>query len=147
VALTRLDGSATSFGALRTRWALVYFGSSDCQAACERALYHMRQVIAAQGREAHRLQSVMIVTDAAALTRLREQLKDFPQTHALTGARTAIERLAQEFALPAGGALAGLHRIYVVDPLGNLMMSYTADVDPNGMRKDLARLLRYSQIG
>jgi hypothetical protein len=34
-----------------------------------------------------------------------------------------------------------------VDPLGNFMMSYPADADPNGIRKDLARLLRASRIG
>jgi hypothetical protein len=49
--------------------------------------------------------------------------------------------------LPAGSPLDNLNRVYLVDPLGNFMMSYPADADPTGMRKDLARLLRISQIG
>ena len=33
-------------------------------------------------------------------------------------------------------------RIYLIDPLGNLMMSYAADARPKGMLEDMKRLLR-----
>jgi len=35
----------------------------------------------------------------------------------------------------------------LVDPMGNLMMSYPADSDPKNLRKDIGRLLRASRIG
>jgi hypothetical protein len=38
-------------------------------------------------------------------------------------------------------------RIYLVDPLGNLMMFYESDSKPKGMLEDMKRLLRLSQIG
>jgi hypothetical protein len=66
---------------------------------------------------------------------------------AVIGPPEAFDALAREFTLPAGSPLDNLNRIYLVDPLGNFMMSYPADADPTGMRKDLARLLRISQIG
>ena len=37
--------------------------------------------------------------------------------------------------------------IYMIDPLGNLMMRFPKDVDPSLMAKDLKRLLKVSQIG
>jgi len=37
--------------------------------------------------------------------------------------------------------------IYLVDPLGNLLMRYPTTVKPGGMLKDLKRLLRLSKIG
>jgi hypothetical protein len=37
--------------------------------------------------------------------------------------------------------------IYLVDPLGNLMMRFPRDPDPSRMIKDLQRLLRYSRFG
>ena len=37
--------------------------------------------------------------------------------------------------------------IYVVDPLGNLMMRFPRDPDPSLMIKDLQRLLKASRIG
>jgi hypothetical protein len=38
-------------------------------------------------------------------------------------------------------------RVYLVDPLGNLMMSYTPDVKAKGILEDMKRLLRLSSIG
>ena len=54
----------------------------------------------------------------------------------------------------AGGALAAefpgsdrAHTLFVVDPLGNLMMSYDARQNPHGLLEDLKKLLRLSHIG
>ena len=38
-------------------------------------------------------------------------------------------------------------RIYLIDPLGNLVLRYPADPDIKGIAKDLERLLRASRIG
>jgi len=37
--------------------------------------------------------------------------------------------------------------IFVVDPLGNLMMRYDVRADPKGLREDLKKLLDLSHIG
>ena len=37
--------------------------------------------------------------------------------------------------------------IYLIDPLGNLMMRFPSNPDPKLMIKDLTRLLKASQIG
>ncbi|HYM47991.1 MAG TPA: SCO family protein [Burkholderiaceae bacterium] len=147
VELKRLDGDALRFSSFQRRWLLLYFGSSECTSACERALYNMRQVIAAQGRETHRVRAAMVITDRRALDMLRYQLKEYPDLMPLEGEAASVAQLARQFELPSANPLAGLHRIYVVDPLGNFMMSYPAEADPAGMRKDLTRLLRYSQVG
>jgi hypothetical protein len=44
-------------------------------------------------------------------------------------------------------AAAREHSVFVVDPLGNLMMSYDARTDPRGLLQDLQKLLRLSHIG
>jgi hypothetical protein len=90
---------------------------------------------------------VLVVTDLKALDLLRYAVKDHPGMHVIVGPPEAVTELARQFTLPAGSPLDNLNRIYVVDPLGNFMMSYPADADPNGIRKDLARLLRASRIG
>ena len=48
-------------------------------------------------------------------------------------------------ALPASGTPAD--HIYLVDPLGNLVLRYTYDADPSRIIKDLTRLLKTSGIG
>jgi KaiC/GvpD/RAD55 family RecA-like ATPase len=40
-----------------------------------------------------------------------------------------------------------IHQVYVIDPLGNLMMWYSKDATSKGMKKDLKRLLKVSKIG
>ena len=45
---------------------------------------------------------------------------------------------------PAGGAR---EHIYLIDPLGNLMLRFPRNADPRRMHKDLARLLKASRIG
>ena len=42
---------------------------------------------------------------------------------------------------PRGGT------IFIVDPLGNLMMRYDVRQDPKGLREDLKNLLELSHIG
>jgi hypothetical protein len=49
--------------------------------------------------------------------------------------------------LPQRSGSLNSERIYVIDPLGNLMMFYAADTKPKGMLEDMKRLLRLSSIG
>jgi hypothetical protein len=107
----------------------------------------MRQVHAAQGKEAERVQRVFVVTDASALDRLGAALRDYPGMIVLAGPPEAVASLARQFAVPEAADPGRGGRIYLVDPLGNFMMHYAPDTDPNGLRKDLARLLRLSRIG
>ena len=146
-ALVLLDGKPMRFSELRGKWTLVTFSAAECLSPCERNLVKMRQVIAAQGKESERVQSMLIVKDARTRDWLNYASKDYPGMRVVTGPTEAVAALAREFTLPAGNPLDNLNRVYLVDPLGNLMMSYPADADPTGMRKDLARLLRVSQIG
>lgn len=148
VALVRLDdGVAFRFAELRGKWTLVYFGYAACPKPCTDNLYKMRQITAAQGKEAHRVRRVFVVTDTREIESLRETLKDYPGMDVLTGEAGDVRRLAEQFRLPVGTPLDGLDRIYLVDPLNNLMMSYPANADPRGMNKDLGFLLKASQIG
>lgn len=147
VELAALDGRRVRFSALYGKWSLVYFGPAYCLTPCADNLYKMRQITAAQGKHAGRVQRVFVVTDPAAMDALHYTLKDYPGMEVLTGASAEVRRLAAQFALPAGGVFDGLHRVYVVDPLGNFMMSYPADADARRMNKDLSFLLKASQIG
>jgi hypothetical protein len=54
-----------------------------------------------------------------------------------------MDRAALASALPASGNVTD--HIYVVDPLGNVMMRFPPDPDPRRMLKDVSRLLRHSK--
>jgi hypothetical protein len=129
--------AAAPVAALRGKWVLVQFDGGACGVRCEKKLYYMRQVRRAQGKEMGRVERLWIVTDA---------IEPRPELlTAIEGTRIARSDhgLAAEFA--AGGASAD--HIYLVDPLGNLMLRFPRDPDPAKMVKDLERLLKYSGFG
>ena len=120
---------------LRGKWVLLTADAAACAAACERKLYIVRQVRKAQGKEAERIERLWLVTDGG---RPRAEL-----IAALDGGRLATPGAALMQLLPG----APLEHIYLVDPLGNLMMRFPAEADPQKMIKDLQQLLKYSSFG
>jgi hypothetical protein len=123
-----------AFEALRGKWVLVSFDAAACDAYCERKLYLMRQVRTAVHKDAGRVERLWILTDAG---KPRGDL-----LAAIEGTRI----------VPLGDSLRGfpgnpVDHVYVIDPLGNLMMRFPRDPDPSKLLKDLQRLLRLSQIG
>jgi hypothetical protein len=140
------DGAPYRLKALRGKWAFVYFSPLPCTQACRNSLYKMQQVRLAQGRDAPRVERVMIVA-AAGAGALRELAQQYPGLVAVSGMRATLQTLAREFVSGQGTALDVPGRVYLIDPIGNLVLSYAPDADPSGMRKDLARLLRLSQVG
>ncbi len=145
--LTTLDGGTQRLEALRGKWSLVIFAAAECLKPCEANLDKMNRVILAQGENAERVRPVFVVTDARPRDWLHYAIKDYPGTLVLTGPPPAVRALAAHFELTPGVPPEGLNHIYLVDPTGNFMMSWPADADANRVRKDLARLLRVSQVG
>lgn len=146
VRLRMPDGTAVPLSAWRHRWVMLYAGRLPCDATCGAALDKLHRVWLAQGREAERIRLAFLVLSGSP-----EDLRQMVATHAgltvVSGEGGAIEQLARALVSRDGTALDGRHRLYIVDPLGNLVLSYPADADPTGIRKDLARLLRLSRVG
>jgi hypothetical protein len=140
VALPRAPGSDGAAPAtLRGGWTLVYLGDGACDADCRAALHVMRQTRLALNNDMTRVARVFLVTGDCC-------------TDSAGGAEAGLAVLDA-----SGSAAAALraqfpaaeraHSIYLVDPLGNLMMSYDARLDPHGLLEDLRMLLRLSHIG
>ncbi len=141
-----LDAGHITQNYLRGKWTLVYIGSAACTAACRGNLYKMRQVRLALNEKMDRVQRLWVLSDAPHIPPSAGLLSEHP---GLTVAKPDSAELAH-FAIqfnPSDGAPADQDRIYLIDPLGNLMMQYTATADPKGMLKDLQRLLLTSWVG
>jgi hypothetical protein len=121
---------------LRGKWVLVTLDAAACDTYCEKKLFFMRQLRRAQGKDQDRVERLWLLTDGG-------------RPGAALGAAIAGTHIAPAAALaarfPAAGAVSD--HIYVVDPLGKLMMRYPREPDPSRMLKDLQRLLRVSGIG
>jgi hypothetical protein len=142
LALPLLGSGNTDPDFLKRKWTLLYVGIGPCAETCRTHLYDTRQVRLALDRDMDRVQRVFIAGgDCCDAQFLRAQHPDLT-TVRLDAASAPLLAL-----LPGGAAAANAERIYVIDPLGNLMMSYAADAKPKGMLQDMKRLLRLSSIG
>jgi len=140
--LRELDGVVVDPASLRGRWLMVQVDSGDCGNACQRKLWQMRQVRLTTGKDAERVERVWLVSDAAPLPTI--VMREFEGTRFL---RADTNELAGFLALPAdAGSLLADH-VWLIDPLGNLMLRWPKDADPNRMKRDLVRLLKASRIG
>jgi len=131
------DGAPWRLSSLRGRWILLIPGDIACAAPCERALYATRQARTIQNREQERVVRVLLRPIGAApldATRLAQH----------PGLLSVRADPAQWVMLPESGDAGS---IYLIDPLGNLVLRYPADPDIKRMAEDLERLLRASRIG
>ena len=135
-----LSGQASSLKALKGQWLLLSVANGACDDVCRRHLYLQRQLREGLGKDKDRVDWVWLIPDAAPVP---EQL--LPALKEATVLRADRQALSSWLA-PAGGHQLAEH-LYLVDPLGNWMMRFPADLDLASVAKvkrDLERLLRAS---
>ena len=137
-------GPGKSGLALRGKWTLVYVGAGNCSALCRSQLYETRQVRIALNRDMDRVQRVFIALDECCDWRFLDAQHPDLVTVRETAAAVPWLGLLPSF---DGIAPAAADRIYLIDPLGNLMMSYAPGAQPKGLLTDLKRLLGLSHVG
>lgn len=136
VVLRGLAGGTLRFSDLKGQWLLVTADRASCDERCRTKLTYMRQVRLAQGKETERVDRLWMLTDGG--TPEPKLLEEHPGLRVVRAEPDVLARLQ------ADGKTAADH-IFVVDPLGHLMMRFPPDPDPRRMLKDLARLLRQSK--
>ena len=138
--LTRLDGTPFELQSLKGRWLLVTVDASECADACQRKLWKLRQVRLTTGKDRDRVERVFLITDTAPLQTML--LREYDGTLFLRADAGELRSLFDP-TTPADLA-AGL---WIIDPLGNLMLRWPPEADPNRMKRDLGKLLRASRVG
>jgi cytochrome oxidase Cu insertion factor (SCO1/SenC/PrrC family) len=136
--LARPGGAPFGIESLRGKWVLLHVDRAECPSPCAAKLFNMRQVRLAQGKDMDRVERLWVLLDESMpgpeLARL---------TEGVVLARSLDGALVR--ALPAPSEASD--HVYLVDPLGNLVLRFPKDADPKRMIKDLQRLLKYSGIG
>jgi hypothetical protein len=125
---------------LRSKWSMVYIGAGNCDEPCRQALYVMRQTRLSLNNDMARVDRVFLSTANCCA---REFLAhEHPGLLVLDASGPDARRLLDVF--PGDGRP---YSLFIVDPLGNVMMSYDARQNPKGLLEDLQKLLRLSHIG
>jgi hypothetical protein len=139
-------GSRTDPQFLQGKWTVAYLGDGACDERCRQALYLSRQSRIALNKDMDRVQRVFLATgngiDTAFMTTEHPDL-----VLALLGSDPESQALLAKFPSLDGVPAATAGRLYVIDPLGNLVLSYSAAAPDKALLTDVKKLLRLSHIG
>jgi cytochrome oxidase Cu insertion factor (SCO1/SenC/PrrC family) len=120
---------------MRGKWSLITIDSGECDDYCQKKLYQMRQVRLVQNTEKERVERIWLIDDD--LMPHQDVKTEYAGTVLLSAKDSS---LLGEFSAD----ISPRDHIYVVDPMGNLMMRYPRDADPSRISKDLKLLLKLS---
>ncbi len=132
-------GSADPFQGPGEHWSILFPVPEDCGEPCQAEAVALRQVHRALGRHQDRVRIVLLIpghADPATVSGLRDTYSGFQLVSDPSGSLGAV--LKQTNRAPG--------TVYLVDPLGNIMMSYEAGSDPNNLKQDLKKLLTWSKL-
>lgn len=107
-------------------WWLWVVSNGDCRGECERAIHQLRQLHILLNKDSDRVQRGL-VTEPGIRPGI---LADYPGVQHLTGELSALSE-----------------GIYIVDPIGNLVLFYPLSDAGKPVLTDLKKLLKLSQIG
>lgn len=139
--LQNSENKPISAGFWKDKWSIAYV-SDQCEQACESRLHDMRQIHVSLYKEMDRAQRVLI-TSATDVKKYREM---YPELVVINQPSNGVENLSTQFNM-ANETASKTNRVYLVDPLGHIMMSYPATTSAANIRKDVSQLLRYSWAG
>ena len=130
---------------LYEKWSLVYV-SRVCEEQCMKNVYTIRQIHTMMDKHSLRVQKVLLLKDQAP-AELKEELTEYVGQQFINNELIDVDNLINNFKLSESDDPLEANRIYIVDPLGNLMMKFEPDSNPKDIYKDLKKLLRGSRIG
>ena len=149
MASTTLDGKPATLDDYKGKWIMLKVGPSECLQECQDQLFAMRQLRTMQGKEMVRIERVWMITDGEPLDTVLMRVND--GTRMLRAPAADIDKwLPLDKAAPTDNVA---DHVYLIDPLGNLMMRFpkgavSSDTDKvRKVHKDLYKLLKASAIG
>lgn len=137
---TDLQGNPSNLLELQHQWLLVSVAPAACNAACEKRLYFQRQIRESLGKNKDRVDWVWLVTDQAPVR--SALMNGIAAADVLRVDETALARWLQ----PDSSHALSEH-LYAVDPMGNWMMRFPANLNASGAsraKRDIESLLRAS---
>jgi peroxiredoxin len=140
MASTTLDGRPAALAQFKGKWIMLMAAPGACEEACRKQLFAMRQLRLMQGKEMERIERVWLITDSEPLDTLI--IREYDGTHMLRADAKAVANW-----LPAEPGTSAADHIYMIDPLGHLMMRFPKDPEPRKVHKDIYKLLKASAVG
>lgn len=136
--LESLQSAGQALEELSGHWVVLHSLPDSCAEVCLEAVTGLRQVHRSTGRNQPRIRLLLVTENRnpELATRLQAIYPSFYLALLSPDLSNKLRGIPQ----------ADEGSTYLIDPLGNIMMSYAAGFDPNDLKKDLKRLLTWSKL-
>ena len=135
-----LDGKPSGLEAYKGKWIMLQSGPAACADDCKKQMFAMRQLRLMQGKEMERIERVWLITDAEPVDTML--IREYDGMNILRVKESVLKAW-----LPVDAGANAAEHIYLIDPLGNLMMRFPKNPDPAKVKTDMGKLLKASAIG
>lgn len=125
--------------AFREHWVILHAVPDPCSSECISQVSALRQIHRASGRQQSRILIALLLDEPVAGDFSAMLKETYPQFQLVTDPSGDLQSSMQQ-------AAAWSSAVYLVDPLGNIMMAYPGGDDPNHLKQDLKRLLTWSKL-
>lgn len=140
--LTDVNGEPLSKDELTSEWKMLFFTGKDCESTCQELLFNMRQINVALGKNSNRFKHMIVHQEE-----MSPQFQQFIQEQHSKALHSYVLPQTLNQAFSASDQKHIPNSIYIMDPLGYIMMRYDHGISPKLILKDLNRLLKISRIG
>ena len=131
-------GNLLSLKSKNRKWQLVYLPGKCCDTQCLKIMFDLHQIHIALGKDLPRVDLRILQTKTCPI-----QQNDF-----LPSLLSPQQKIQLQATLTRGSNQFIVdNKVYLIDPVGNLMMYYPATVSFLDVLKDLKHVLGVSQIG
>lgn len=126
------------------KWRLISVNRAiDCTQSCVQKLFFMRQLRLAQGQQRTNIVPIWFVTDR---TPVNPTLRSAYSDAYAAGHFIYVDEQPLKQWLPVETGYTLESYLYLIDPMGHLMMRFPAHPDSKKMHNDLSRLLKWNPI-
>jgi cytochrome oxidase Cu insertion factor (SCO1/SenC/PrrC family) len=139
-----MEGGSFSKDNLQGYWTLMLSAGTQCGDACQQRIYDMRQIRKAMAEHHSSVQRLVVMSTLTIEEALRQFMQDYTGTTVLIGDSTSLAPLHQQMALDSKTSEGYL---YLIDPVGNMMMRYHPQQPAAEVLSDMELLLKVNKWG
>jgi hypothetical protein len=140
------DGKTFNNKDIEKVWTILQFIENECDAACSESLYNTRQMRISFGKDIDRIDRVAVVSGTVEGESNQKMWASHPDLTVLIGTG-AGNGMGQQIKDHVPEFNRSSNDIYLLDPLGNVVMRFPASLEVKFMKKDIKKLLKLSHIG
>ncbi len=128
-------------------WVILQPVPAGCDDPCLKEVSNLRQIHRASGRQQFRIRLALLLDESSPSDQAQNPVGHLPKISFNHGSlQASCRKLWPEYSRIFPARPDRQKGVYMIDPLGNIMMYYQAGSDPNYIKQDMKRLLTWSKL-